>query len=109
MHGDQEYLQREETRRRRTAMLLEWVQADLAEQNESLSGALLKWREELMQRLTNRRPILIRIPRIFVEHLGLSSQKVLITESHEVLSVQSSNGRNARNAQTGRVIVPPQV
>ena len=108
MHGH-EFMQREETRNRRTTMIQGWVREDLAADNQSLSEALLKWREELMERLTSRRPLLIRIPRIFVEHLGLPSQKVIINESHEVRQVLIRNGQDAQGVQTGQVIVPPKV
>ncbi|KKW39915.1 hypothetical protein A2454_03370 [Candidatus Peribacteria bacterium RIFOXYC2_FULL_55_14] len=97
------------TRQRRIAMLQAWIAEDLAHGDEALGGALTKWRDEILTRLHTRRPLIIRIPELFVRHLGLSNQRVLINESHEVLEVVSRNGRKTRNAQTGRVIVPAQV
>lgn len=91
---------------RRTAMLQTWIDEDLATGDEELTTALQKWFSEIQPRLEDARPILIRIPQLFVTHLRLPTQRALITESHEVLAVQARNGRKARSAQTGRVLVP---
>lgn len=95
--------------RRRTTMLQTWIDEDLANGDGELTTALRKWFEEIQPRLKKNRPILIRVPHLFVTHLRLSNQRALVTESHEVLEVQARNGRKARNVQPGRVLVRQEV
>jgi hypothetical protein len=106
MHNEPSDLFRAEDIARRTAMLQQWIDEDLATGDEDLATALQKWFSEIQPRLEDTRPILIRIPNLFVTHLRLPTQRALITESQEVLAVQARNGRKARSAQTGRVLVP---
>ncbi|PIQ75767.1 hypothetical protein COU78_00145 [Candidatus Peregrinibacteria bacterium CG10_big_fil_rev_8_21_14_0_10_49_24] len=107
-HTSEEFFA-ESDKRRRTAMLQVWIQEDLDTGDEGLTTALRKWFDEIRPRLKTTRPILIRVPQLFVTHLGLSNQRALVTESHEVLEVQARNGRKARNVQTGRVLVQQEV
>tara|TARA_Y100000310_G_C20516474_1_gene731440 strand:- start:441 stop:836 length:396 start_codon:yes stop_codon:yes gene_type:complete len=105
-HENSDDLFRAEDIARRTAMLQTWIDEDLGNGDGGLATALLKWFSEIQPRLEVTRPILIRVPQLFVTHLRLPTQRALVTESHEVLAVQVRNGRKAHNAQTGRVLVP---
>ena len=93
-------------RNQRTATIVQWIEADTMAGDATLTTALLRWRNDIMPRLHDVRPLLIRIPQLFVQHLGLSNQRVLITESHEVLEVLDHNGKGTHNMLLGRVIVP---
>ena len=87
----------------RLRLLNQWVQADRLESDHLLNGALRKWRNDVITRLHVLRPQRIRIPQVFLEPQGLSSQLVVILEDG---SVREYLGRDASGMCLGRLIVP---
>ena len=60
------------------------VKADITMGLHNLPNALRSWRDEVVNRLPSLRPLHIRIPQIFVDHLALRSQKVIIKSDGSV-------------------------
>lgn len=92
----------------RLAELTAWVAADIASGDASLKTALRLWRNDVIKRLHPRplRPQMLQIPNIFVDHLGLKSQRVFLLRSNAVVEVWEYN-RSKGIFVTGKTIVPP--
>lgn len=72
--------------------------------------ALCNWRNDVCKRVqpSTQRPLLIRIPKIFMDELKLTLQRVQLQADGSVLEVLEYNRTKTKlNVKTGRVIVPP--
>ena len=84
--------------------LVQDVNADLVAGNFDLRNVLKEWRDEVVHRLSSLRPQAFRIPQIFVDHLGLRSQKVIMNPDG---SVHERLGGNAKRGFVyGHQVVP---
>lgn len=86
----------------RLLQLQQWSAADRTEGDFRLTGALRKWRDDVIRRLCPSRPLRIRIPKLFLSALGLHDQKVVICEDG---SVSEFLGRDASGFRRGQLIV----
>ena|SRR3989344_1529977 len=84
--------------------LVQDVNADLVAGNFDLRNVLKEWRDEVVHRLSSLRPQAFRIPQIFVDHLGLRSQKVIIKSDGSVYEHLGHNG--SREFIYGPLVVP---
>ena len=87
----------------RLQALQRWISTDRVEGDFLLTGALRKWRDDVVTRLSSLRPLRIRIPELFQTALSLHGQKVVILEDS---SVHEYLGRGASGFRLGRLIVP---
>ena len=68
----------------RIQFLERWVNEDT--DDPRLQGALAKWLKEVSNRIPRRRPLSVRLPKIFVMKLGLDGQRVTLNENGSITS-----------------------
>jgi len=90
----------------RASLLEQWVLEDLAAGNTTLTGALSKWAEDVAGRLKDfnlknefQDSVRCRIPWIFVDHLNLAGQRVLLTKGLEVHALNPNETVDMLNSQ----------
>jgi hypothetical protein len=78
----------------RTRMLEEWIAEDNANGDPTYSGALTKWRDDVVSRLINKLPCSIRMPICLMHASKLSNQKVWIERDGSIWnqSPRETNG-----------------
>lgn len=89
--------------RARLAQLEQWIADCLRNGDASLAQALKNWRDEVITRLPCP-PQRIRIPMIFVRHLRLESQRVLLTEGNAIVALTCRDGK----WKCGMLLIPRQ-
>lgn len=94
----------ESLRSQRLLQLRRWIVDDRGDPD--LKKALRLWRDDVIRRIPEQRPLVIRLPDCFVDKLRLASPWVRITHENAIASVEKRSDRVC--PADGPWLVPPQ-